>query len=166
MTILVQKPLDAYKPRSWVTFYFRSRFDLDEGKLGSVFFTTNIIAALSVIVASSLSKRLGNVKVRRISDPPKRTDHCSHCAILDHGIYTLALGNISSSHSSSVKRDTCDYILDSSFLHAVNGQRAQIRVYRYNFASRGANIGHGYGECGQNHGAEFRAFDHRRSCWK
>lgn len=165
MTILVQKPLDAYKLRSWVTFYFRSRFDLDEGKLGSVFFTTNIIAALSVIVASSLSKRLGNVKVRKISDPPERT--IAHIAqILDHDIYTLALGSISSSHSSPVKRDTCDYILDSSLLHAVNGQRAQIRVYRYNFASRGANVGHGCGECGQNHGAEFRTFDHRPSCWK
>ncbi|KAJ6443438.1 L-fucose permease [Purpureocillium lavendulum] len=49
-------------PLSWVTYYFRSRFDLDEGRLGSVFFTTSIISASSVIVASSLAKRLGNVK--------------------------------------------------------------------------------------------------------
>lgn len=49
--------------RSWVTYYFRSRFDLDEGRLGSVFFTTSLISASSVIVASSLAKRLGNVKV-------------------------------------------------------------------------------------------------------
>ncbi|KAK3186960.1 hypothetical protein K4F52_004404 [Lecanicillium sp. MT-2017a] len=49
-------------PMSWVTYYFRTRFDLDEGKLGSIFFTTNIIAGISVIVASSISKRLGNVK--------------------------------------------------------------------------------------------------------
>ncbi|GJN76124.1 hypothetical protein PLICBS_010236 [Purpureocillium lilacinum] len=49
-------------PLSWVTYYFRSRFDLDEGRLGSVFFTTSLISASSVIVASSLAKRLGNVK--------------------------------------------------------------------------------------------------------
>lgn len=55
--------------RSWVTYYFRSRFDLDEGRLGSVFFTTSIISAASVIVASALAKRLGNVKVP--SDPAR-----------------------------------------------------------------------------------------------
>ncbi|KAK4119552.1 MFS general substrate transporter [Parathielavia appendiculata] len=49
-------------PLSWLTYYFRSRFDLDEGRLGSVFFTTSIISATSVIVASAIAKRLGNVK--------------------------------------------------------------------------------------------------------
>ncbi|UNI15595.1 hypothetical protein JDV02_002117 [Purpureocillium takamizusanense] len=49
-------------PLSWVTYYFRSRFNLDEGRLGSVFFTTSLISASSVIVASALAKRLGNVK--------------------------------------------------------------------------------------------------------
>ncbi|KAK4149828.1 major facilitator superfamily domain-containing protein [Chaetomidium leptoderma] len=49
-------------PLSWVTYYFRSRFGLDEGRLGSVFFTTSIISAASIIVASALAKRLGNVK--------------------------------------------------------------------------------------------------------
>ncbi|KAK4232997.1 major facilitator superfamily domain-containing protein [Achaetomium macrosporum] len=49
-------------PWSSVTYYFRSRFDLEEGRLGSVFFTTSIISAASVLVASSLTKRLGNVK--------------------------------------------------------------------------------------------------------
>ncbi|KAK4098425.1 MFS general substrate transporter [Parathielavia hyrcaniae] len=50
-------------PLSWLTYCFRSRFDLDEGRLGSVFFTTSIVSAASVIVASSLAKRLGNVKI-------------------------------------------------------------------------------------------------------
>lgn len=48
-------------PLSWVTYFFRSRYGLDEGALGSVFFATSIIAALSMIVASSLAKRFGNV---------------------------------------------------------------------------------------------------------
>ncbi|KID83390.1 MFS transporter [Metarhizium guizhouense ARSEF 977] len=47
---------------SWVTFYFRSRFGIEEGRLGSIFFVTSLISAASVIVASSISKRLGNVK--------------------------------------------------------------------------------------------------------
>ncbi|KAJ3474777.1 hypothetical protein NLG97_g9700 [Lecanicillium saksenae] len=47
---------------SWVTFYFRTQFGIEEGKLGSLFFTTSIIAALTVLVASSIAKRLGNVK--------------------------------------------------------------------------------------------------------
>ena len=51
---------------SWVTFYFRSQFGIEEGKLGSLFFTTSIISAITVLVASSIAKRLGNVKVRFI----------------------------------------------------------------------------------------------------
>ncbi|KAL2144195.1 hypothetical protein VTI28DRAFT_9486 [Corynascus sepedonium] len=49
-------------PWSWVTYYFRSRFNLEEGRLGSLFFTTSIVSAVSVALASSLAKRLGNVK--------------------------------------------------------------------------------------------------------
>lgn len=48
-------------PLSWVTYFFRSRYDLSEGALGSVFFTTSIIAAGSMLIASSLAKRFGNV---------------------------------------------------------------------------------------------------------
>ena len=47
-------------------FYFKDKFALSEGKLGSIFFTTSIIAAASVLVASSIAKRFGNIKVRRI----------------------------------------------------------------------------------------------------
>ncbi|OAA61866.1 Major facilitator superfamily domain, general substrate transporter [Niveomyces insectorum RCEF 264] len=48
-------------PLSWITFYFRSRYNLEEGKLGSVFFVTSIISAFSMLVASSLARRFGNV---------------------------------------------------------------------------------------------------------
>lgn len=47
---------------SWVTYFFQSKFDLEEGYLGSLFFTTTIISALSVLVASSIARRLGNIK--------------------------------------------------------------------------------------------------------
>ncbi|KAH7303266.1 major facilitator superfamily domain-containing protein [Stachybotrys elegans] len=48
-------------PLSWIVHYFKSRFNLVEGSLGSIFFVTHIIAAGSTLVASSLAKRLGNV---------------------------------------------------------------------------------------------------------
>lgn len=48
-------------PLSWVTYFFRSRYNLSEGALGSIFFTTSIVAAGSMLVASSLAKRFGNV---------------------------------------------------------------------------------------------------------
>ncbi|KAM0255621.1 hypothetical protein ACHAQJ_005546 [Trichoderma viride] len=47
---------------SWVTYFFRWRFGIEEGKLGSIFFVTSITSALSMLVASSLAKRFGNIK--------------------------------------------------------------------------------------------------------
>ncbi|KAJ5130212.1 uncharacterized protein N7515_006251 [Penicillium bovifimosum] len=47
---------------SWMTYYFKGKFNLPEGELGTIFFTTNIISAASMLVASSLAKRIGNVK--------------------------------------------------------------------------------------------------------
>ncbi|EXJ71312.1 uncharacterized protein A1O5_05118 [Cladophialophora psammophila CBS 110553] len=49
-------------PLSWVTYFFKRKFNLPEGKLGSIFSITGIISALSIFVASSISKRIGNVK--------------------------------------------------------------------------------------------------------
>lgn len=48
--------------RSWVTNYFHRRFGLPSGQLGTLFFATSIIQALSVLVAASIAKRIGNVK--------------------------------------------------------------------------------------------------------
>lgn len=49
-------------PLTWTTTFFGRKFGLKEGYLGSLFFTTSIIAALSVLVAASLARRIGNVK--------------------------------------------------------------------------------------------------------
>jgi Na+/melibiose symporter-like transporter len=48
-------------PLAWTTNYFKRKFGLREGFLGTIFFTTSIIQALSVLVAASLAKRIGNV---------------------------------------------------------------------------------------------------------
>ncbi|CAG8982313.1 hypothetical protein HYALB_00005313 [Hymenoscyphus albidus] len=49
-------------PLSWVSFFFQKKFKLSGGTLGGLFFTTNIISALSMLIASSIAKRIGNVK--------------------------------------------------------------------------------------------------------
>ncbi|CAH0018579.1 unnamed protein product [Clonostachys rhizophaga] len=58
--------LDAFAsglaPLSWVTYFFKSHYNIEEGRLGSIFFVTSIISACSTIVASFLAKRFGNVK--------------------------------------------------------------------------------------------------------
>lgn len=45
-----------------MTYFFKRKFSLPEGKLGSIFFTTSIISAGSMLIASSIAKRIGNVR--------------------------------------------------------------------------------------------------------
>ncbi|KAJ5950114.1 Major facilitator superfamily domain general substrate transporter [Penicillium verhagenii] len=47
---------------SWMTYFFHRKFNLLEGELGTIFFVTSSIAAASMLVASSIAKRIGNVK--------------------------------------------------------------------------------------------------------
>ncbi|PYH43488.1 putative MFS transporter [Aspergillus saccharolyticus JOP 1030-1] len=47
---------------SWMTYFFKRKFALPESELGSIFFSTSIVSAASMIVASSIAKRIGNVK--------------------------------------------------------------------------------------------------------
>ncbi|MCJ1358881.1 MAG: hypothetical protein MMC33_008881 [Icmadophila ericetorum] len=68
-------------PLSWVTYFFRRKFNLEEGKLGSLFFITSIIAAASTLVASSISKRIGNVKV----------NHCYSSGLIASPLLTFFL---------------------------------------------------------------------------
>lgn len=49
-------------PLSWITYFFTRKFSLPEGQLGTLFFATNIISALSNLAASSISKRIGLIK--------------------------------------------------------------------------------------------------------
>ncbi|KAJ5611508.1 hypothetical protein N7528_008613 [Penicillium herquei] len=47
---------------SWMAYFFKRKFNLPEGELGSIFFITSSIAAASMLLASSIAKRIGNVK--------------------------------------------------------------------------------------------------------
>lgn len=46
-----------------MTYFFRRKFSLPESELGTIFFVTSTVAAASMLVASSIAKRIGNVKV-------------------------------------------------------------------------------------------------------
>ncbi|KAI5916988.1 major facilitator superfamily domain-containing protein [Camillea tinctor] len=59
-------------PMSWITYFFRSVYNIDEGKLGSIFFAAQILAACSMIVASSLAKRFGNVNTMVFTHLPSQ----------------------------------------------------------------------------------------------
>jgi MFS family permease len=49
-------------PLSWTTNYFKRKFGIQDSHLGALFFSTSIVQALSVLVAASLARRIGNVK--------------------------------------------------------------------------------------------------------
>ena len=46
-----------------MTYFFHRKFNIDEARLGSIFSGLAVITACSVLVASSIAKRIGNVKV-------------------------------------------------------------------------------------------------------
>ncbi|KAI0849738.1 MFS general substrate transporter [Daldinia vernicosa] len=76
VTLCLLFALDSFgsgaAPLSWITYYFKSQFDIEEGKLGSIFFVTQIIAGASMIVASSLAKRFGNVNTMIFTHLPSQ----------------------------------------------------------------------------------------------
>ncbi|KAJ3148555.1 hypothetical protein HDU89_004652 [Geranomyces variabilis] len=55
---------------SWVITFFQRKFDMPSGQLGSLFFTASIIGAASTLVASSLARRIGNIKTMAFTHLP------------------------------------------------------------------------------------------------
>ncbi|KAL2063116.1 hypothetical protein VTL71DRAFT_6188 [Oculimacula yallundae] len=49
-------------PASWVTYFFYEKFSLEEGSLGTIFAVMAFLSAVSSLVASSLSKRIGLIQ--------------------------------------------------------------------------------------------------------
>lgn len=49
-------------PMSWVTYYFKRQFGISDGQLGTIFSSTSLVSAISVLFAASLARRIGNVK--------------------------------------------------------------------------------------------------------
>ncbi|KAJ6115170.1 Major facilitator superfamily domain general substrate transporter [Penicillium sp. IBT 16267x] len=55
---------------SWMTYFFHQKFNLPEGELGTIFFFTSSIAAASMLVATSIARRIGNVKTMVFTHMP------------------------------------------------------------------------------------------------
>ncbi|KAI0382140.1 MFS general substrate transporter [Hypomontagnella monticulosa] len=76
ITLCLLFALDSFgsglAPLSWITYYFKSQFGIEEGTLGSIFFVTQTIAGASMIVASSLAKRFGNVNTMIFTHLPSQ----------------------------------------------------------------------------------------------
>ncbi|KAK6066384.1 hypothetical protein SCUP515_10700 [Seiridium cupressi] len=48
---------------SWLTYFFHTQFNINEGRLGTIFLVTSLVTAASMLVAASLAKRFGNIIV-------------------------------------------------------------------------------------------------------
>lgn len=46
---------------SWISYFFKSRHNLEPGVLGSIFSVTSFVGAISILVAASLARRIGNI---------------------------------------------------------------------------------------------------------
>ncbi|KAH8880501.1 MFS general substrate transporter [Thozetella sp. PMI_491] len=46
---------------TWITYFFRWKHHVDDGTLGTIFSATSVVSAISILVASSLARRFGNV---------------------------------------------------------------------------------------------------------
>ena len=57
-------------PNSWVTYFFNRKFNLSEGKLGTIFFATSIVGSASNLVAAPLARRIGLVKTMVFTHVP------------------------------------------------------------------------------------------------
>ena len=49
--------------RSWIVYFVKKKCFVSEGTLGSVFFSTSIISAVSTLCAVSIARRIGSVQV-------------------------------------------------------------------------------------------------------
>ena len=57
-------------PQSWQTYFFHQKFHLGEGKLGSIFFATSILSAISNIAAAPIARRIGLIKTMVLTHVP------------------------------------------------------------------------------------------------
>ncbi|KIX10212.1 uncharacterized protein Z518_01293 [Rhinocladiella mackenziei CBS 650.93] len=57
-------------PVSWMSYFLHHKFDLSEGRLGSLFFACNILSSSSNLFAPSLARRLGLVKTMVFTHVP------------------------------------------------------------------------------------------------
>jgi MFS family permease len=57
-------------PASWTTYFFATKFHLSEGKLGTLFFVTNVLSTISNFAAAPLARRIGLIKTMVFTHVP------------------------------------------------------------------------------------------------
>jgi predicted MFS family arabinose efflux permease len=57
-------------PQSWQVYFFNKKFGLSEGKLGSIFFITSVLSAISNIAAAPIARRIGLIKTMVLTHVP------------------------------------------------------------------------------------------------
>jgi hypothetical protein len=113
-----------------MTYFFKGKFNLPEGQLGTIFFTTNLISAASMLVASSLAKRIGNVKVRLFLAKWSQ----SLILAIDHGVHTLALGHLPGADRSPIYPSHGTHLLGLARLFSEHGCGTSLRIPCRRFA--------------------------------
>ena len=120
--------------RSWVTYFFKRKFDLSEGTLGTIFSITGVISALSIFVASSISKRIGNVKVKLPTYSPfpplqSQAKNCETNAFpTDNGLHPPPLRNLSRPHPLPLHPPRRPHLPHRPRLHPSHGRGAPFRL--------------------------------------
>lgn len=105
-----------------MTYFFHRKFNLPEGELGTIFFVTSSIAAASMLVASSIAKRIGNIKVR--------ISHlvCNQYQLipLDDGLHPSALCHLPIPHFGSLEPPAGADLSRSARMFTEHGCRASL----------------------------------------
>lgn len=136
--LYVTQPLNTYYLstdllRSWITFFFHDKFGLPESKIGTLFFITTIVAAVSMLFAAALARRFGNVKVNISLERIK----IHKLTQIDHGSRTSTLSSLHFVDTRSSVRQSVHRLPRSSILHTINGHPTAIRIPgRYRRATR------------------------------
>jgi hypothetical protein len=125
---------------SWVIWFFKTKFHLKDGMLGSLFFTTSIIAAASMLVASSIAKRFGNIKVRT---KPLRISNNRIDLFLDNGVYPPPLRHLPRSDPNPQLSSLCNHVHRPPLLHTIHGCGTSFRLLGSCRASTRTNRSHG-----------------------
>lgn len=111
-----------------MTWFFKQKYDLQEGFLGSLFFVTSIIAACSMLVASSIAKRFGNIKVRDpffcipLGHPELERSITNDLPPSDNGVHSSSIRNLSGLDPNPEQRPFLNAFLDPSLLLSEYGR--------------------------------------------
>ena len=111
-------------PLTWQTFFFKTKFNLSEGTLGSIFFVTTLITSLSMLVSSSIAKRIGNIKVRDVYQTTTSLTRTGY------GLHPSTIRNRSRVSRYTKSTTYSAHATHSSCMHTIHGYSSTKRISR------------------------------------